>query len=146
MDDATWLALATALTVLGGVWTVHAFRSRGVASGLRGAGLTLIPPAAYLTGTLRMFTEIGQSVTDWATHLAFSPKVWLGVICAGLAVLFLFVSGALRERGRGGKPGAPRETDPAQQRKQVGPAHRSEPVVDDDLADIEAILKKRGIT
>ena len=152
MSEATWAALAATLTLLAGLWTVHAFRRRGVASGLRGAGITLLPAAAYLTGTLEMFTEIGRSVADWATHLVFSPIVWVGVVLAGLAVVLLVVSGMLRDRGLGGprQPGAASARDP---RKAPKPA-LGEParptgapaVGDDDMADIEAILRKRGIS
>ena len=153
MDDASWLAWTATLTVLGAVWTVYAFRNRGVASGLRGAGIAMLPAAAYLTGTLQVFTEIGSSITDWATHLVFSPKVWVGVAIAGVAALCLFVSGVLRERGRGGAA----LSAPKKRRKQVdggqgsraveaGRHSKGEPAIDDDLADIEAILKKRGIS
>lgn len=137
MDDVTWAALAAVLTVLGAAWTWYAFRNRGVASGLRGAGLTLLPPAAWLTGTLEMFTEIGGSVADWATHLVLSPIVWAGIVMAGLSVVLLGSSAMLRERGRGGKP------PPALSGGSTPP---KQPVVDDDLDDIEAILKRRGIT
>ena len=72
----TWAALTAVLTALGAAWTWYAFRHRGLASGLRGSGLTLLPPAAFLTGTLEMFTEIGGSVFDWATGVVLSPAVW----------------------------------------------------------------------
>ncbi len=66
---------------------------------------TLLPLAALMTGTLEMFTEIGGSVADWATSLVFSPVVWLGIVLAGVSVVLFGVSGALRERGRGGPAG-----------------------------------------
>jgi len=153
VDDASWLAWTATLTVLGAVWTVYAFRNRGVASGLRGAGLAMLPAAAYLTGTLEVFTEIGSSITDWAAHLVFSPKVWVGVAIAGVAALCLFVSGVLRERGRGrAAVSAPKkrrrpQVDGGEEPRAVesGRHSKGEPAIDDDLADIEAILKKRGI-
>lgn len=150
MDEVTWAALAATLTALGAAWTWYAFRHRGAASGLRGAGLTLLVPAAWLTGTLEMFTEIGGSVLDWATSLVLSPVVWMGIVLAGVAVLLLGTSAALRERGRGGPPPAPGEV-PApssdQRSPQLPPARgRGEPALDDDLSDVEAILKRRGIT
>ena len=145
MSEATWAALTATLTLLGAIWTVYAFRNRGVASGLRGAGFTLLPAAAYTTGTLEMFTEIGQSVLDWATSLVFSPIVWAGVVLTGLSVVLFMVSGAMRERGIGGPAGV--GAAPERERKGLGRARQSEPaVVDDDLADIEAILRKRGIS
>ncbi len=148
----TWAALAAVLTALGATWTWYAFRHRGVASGLRGAGLTLLPPAAFLTGTLEMFTEISGSVLDWATSLVFNPVVWAGIVLAGLSVVLLGTSAALRNRGVGG----PRNDKPGGQSRQVTgqpgrgelprASGRSEPALDDELADIEAILKRRGIT
>ena len=138
MDDVAWGALAVALSVLGGIWTWSAYRRRGLAAGMRGASFTLLPIAAYLTKTLEMFGEIGDAVVDWAVALVFSPRVWLGIIVAGLAVVLFVVSGWLGAR-RGDKPKKVKRGD---QPKEVGGAT----AVDDDMADIEAILKSRGIT
>ena len=147
MDEVTWAALTAVLTALGAAWTWHAFRRRGAASGLRGAGLTLLPPAAYLTGTLEMFTEIGTSVADWATSLVLSPLVWAGIVLTGLSVVLLGASAALRERGRGGAPGALGPGEARDASAGLPPSRgRAEPAIDDDLSDIEAILKRRGIT
>ena len=139
MDEVTWGALTLTLTALGAVWTWLAFRRRGLAAGLRGAAFTLLPPAAFLTGTLEMFTEIGGSVADWATHLVFSPMVWLGIVLAGVSVVLFVVSGALRSRQLSAGETGPRELKAPDQKK-------AGPVVDDDMAEIEAILRKRGIT
>lgn len=155
MDEVTWAALTTVLTALGAAWTWYAFRHRGAASGLRGAGLTLLPPAAFLTGTLEMFTEIGGSVLDWATSLALNPMVWAGIVLAGLSVLLLGSSTVLRNRGLGEKSGEPAAQQPhvtARKGRSSLPSAsgRAEPAVAPsdvpDLADIEAILKRRGIT
>jgi hypothetical protein len=142
VDDASWAALTLSLTVLGGIWTWFAFRRRGIASGIRGVGLTLLPLAAYLTNTLRMFTRIVDAVGDWAAALAFSPKVWVGVVVAGVAVLAFVVARAIEAR-------SPRRTTKstpqpaALQRRE----DRGAPAVqDDDMADIEALLRKRGIS
>jgi hypothetical protein len=146
VDEVTWGALTLTLTLIGGLWTVYAFRRRGVASGLRGAGLTLLPAAAWMTGTMEMFTEIGGAIGDWATHLVFSPVVWAGIVLAGISVLLLGASSALRERGRGGKPGAPREATSRKGKALPPSSGPPAPAIDDDMADIEAILRKRGIT
>ena len=74
--DPVWTALALLLTGAGGFWTVQAFRNRGVAAGLRGAGLTLLPLAALMTGTLELVVDIGADIGDWAVGLVFSPVVW----------------------------------------------------------------------
>ncbi len=154
MSDATWAALTVTLTLLGALWTFYAFRNRGVASGLRGAGFTLLPAAAYLTGTLEMLTEISQSVFDWATHLVFSPIVWAGVALGGMSLLLFMVSTGLRERGRGTKPAATQGTgksksksDGPTEKRRLNRSSQPEPaLMDDDMADIEAILRKRGIS
>ncbi|MEV7432004.1 hypothetical protein AB0N29_20495 [Nocardioides sp. NPDC092400] len=148
MDDATWAALALTLTVLGAVWTWHAFRRSGLASGLRGAGLTLLPVAAYLTDTLRMFTRIGTAVGDWATGLVLSPVVWSGIVLAGVAAVLLVVSGVVRDRERAkAVDGAPRsDPEPRRATGKGKPAIGTPDGGDDDLADIEALLRKRGIS
>lgn len=151
MDDASWAALTLSLTVLGGIWTWYAFRNRGVASGVRGVGLTLLPLAAYLTKTLQMFTRIVDAIGDWAGSLAFNPRVWVGVIVAGVAVAALGLARVL-ERRSGGRPARERarEVAPASSSAPSAPAPRQErgrpAVADDDMADIEALLKRRGIS
>lgn len=145
VDDVTWGALTLTLTLVGAIWTWFAFRNRGLASGVRGAAFTLLPAAAWLTGTMEMVTEIGGSVADWATHLVFSPIVWAGVVLTGLSVVLFGVSGAMGERGLGT---GSRQARPALGRGR-GDSRRDRkgaPAIDDDLADIEALLKKRGIT
>ena len=148
VDEVTWGALTLTLTAIGAVWTWFAFRRRGLASGLRGAAFTLLPPAAFLTGTLEMFTEIGGSVADWATHLVFSPVVWLGIVLAGVSVVLFGVSGAMRKRQLGSTEKADRgEVAAPGSKGELGASKRKgEPAIDDEMAEIEAILRKRGIT
>ncbi|MDO9398217.1 MAG: hypothetical protein Q7T71_16855, partial [Herbiconiux sp.] len=73
MDDPSYFALALALTLVAGTITWFAYQKRGVGAGLKGAGITLLPIAAYLTKTLEMFARIGDAIGDWAVRLAFSP-------------------------------------------------------------------------
>lgn len=162
MDQATWAALAAALTVAGAIWTWAAFRRRGVVNGLRALGITMLVPAAWLTGTLEMGTEIAGSISDWATGLVFDIRTWIGVGLAGLGVLLVFVSGILRDRaiargqqGQGtsgagtrsvGAGGAPGELPPAAPSRGAGGRKGStQAPVDDEMAEIEAMLRKRGI-
>jgi hypothetical protein len=89
----------------------------------------------------------------------FSPKTWLGVIIAGVAVLLLLVSGGLPKvpRRKGSK--AVKQDGPA---PEVARGKSSDPQAlttgtgrtrkqaaadpDDDMADVEAILRRRGIS
>jgi hypothetical protein len=150
VEGTTWAALTAALTVAGAIWTWIAFRRRGAAGGLRALGFTLLPAAAWLTGTLEMVVEIAGSVTDWATGLVFDIFTWAGVGLAGLAVVLLIVSGIIRDRQLAraqstGSPGAAEEpTSRGALPPSAGPRKGRSPI-DDEMADIEAMLKKRGI-
>jgi hypothetical protein len=144
MEDATWLALTLALTVMAGTWTWFVARPKGAPALIRGAAITLLPPAAYLTGTLEAGVEIGAVLGDWATALVFSPKVWLGLVLAGVSVLLFVVSGFLRKRAVGDAPAeAPADKLALPSGK---PGKPGTPAIDDDLAEIEALLRKRGIS
>lgn len=146
MDDVTWGALAFVLTVLGGGYTWWAFRNRGVAAGTRGAALTLLPPAAWATGTLEMFTKIGNAVANWATHFVFSPLAWAGIVLAGVSAMLFGVSGFIRARSLGAPDKAPKKTKSGPRAGELAaPKERPAPAIDNDLSEIEAILKKRGI-
>ncbi|WP_143016223.1 cellulose synthase [Nocardioides szechwanensis] len=146
MDDVTWAALALTLTLLGGIWTWIAYQRRGLPAALKGAGLTLLPLAAYLTKTLQMLTEIGDAVVDWATSLVFSPVVWLGVVLAGVGVVLFGVGRALEQR-RGPEPTSRTESPtPSEKSLPAARQKRAAPAIDDDLAEIEALLRKRGIS
>ena len=142
-------------------------------SGLRGAAGSLLPLAAYLTGAVEMFWKIGVAIGDFATGFVFSTKVWSGIAVAGLAVVLFVVSGPLRRRRvkRGeDKQGVPRPAaaaaapgrarqaagHPARRRHQAATAPRQTPAKarkgknatddDDDLGDVEDILRRHGIT
>jgi hypothetical protein len=145
-DDATWQALGLVLTLLGSGLSVLAWRRRGAASGLRGFAWSLLPLAAALTGTLQLLWRIADEVVTWAMRLVFSPVVWLGIVLAGVSLVLFVVSGMLRARrpakqtrpvrGQGDKPALGRS----------GATAARAPGPDDDLEDIEAILRKHGIS
>jgi hypothetical protein len=151
IDSTTWAALALVLTVVGAAYSWMAWRRRGVTAGLRGLAWTLIPVAAWLTGTLKLAANILGDVVDWAARLVFSPTVWLGVVVAGVAAVLWVVSGVLRTRGIGvparatERPRAePPEVPSARSAKPAKPARtRSDDI--DGMDEIEAILKKHGI-
>src|SRR3954468_23655682 len=137
------------------VGSVLLWRFRGPAAGIRGMAWSLLPAAAGLTGTLKLLWQIGDSVVSWAVRLVFSPVVWLGIILAGVSVVLFGVSAAMRSRGVGGAAGA-RGPKKVGAKRSAGddkplPAERGsrkpQPAVkDEDMDDIEAILKKHGIS
>jgi hypothetical protein len=143
VDDAAWAALTLSLTVLGGIWTWLAFRRHGAVAAMRALGFTLLPLAAYLTKTLQMFTHIVDAITSWATHLVFSPVVWFGMLLGGVGIVLIVVSGMMRSRRLG------KADDGTAKELPAGRGSRSAPVVtetDPEMAEIEAILRKRGIS
>jgi len=150
MDEAAWGALAIALTLVGGVYTWFAYQRRGLTAAVRGGAITLLPVAAWLTGVLELVADIGGAVGDWALDLAFSPSMWIGAGLAGLAAVLFVVSGFLGNRGVGQKPTVPK----AERKALPQPGTRATPPVvpdpasgvDAEMAEIEAILRKRGIT
>ena len=148
-DSITWQALTVILTVAGLAGTVLFWRFRGPVAGLRMLAVALLPAAAYLTGTLRLVWEIGDAVVSWALRLTFSPSVWLGLGIGLFAVLLFALAGMLRRRGVGATPRAPEQALPGTTSRKPAKPPRTTAASssqDDDMADIEAILKKHGIT
>jgi hypothetical protein len=180
-----WLPICAALTALGLVLTYRYGRNRGNRAMLRGAAWSLIPIAAYLTGSVQMFWKIADAIGNFATGFAFSPVKWAGIAVAGLVAL-LFLSTGGRERRKAARlkaaeraeqkkaaraerdkaatpaPGTaieatpPVDTTTLPVRRKPEPAGAAQPApakrqgkvaaaVDDDLRDIEEILRKRGI-
>ena len=147
MDNVSWGALALALTVLGGTYTWWALRHRGVTAAVRGAGLTLLPLAAWMTGLLQVFGDIADSLAHWLTRLVFSPSVWLGMIIAFVAVVLIGGANAVSRRVPDGRPERrTRRKSPEAAPKAVARAKGNDPLIDDEMAEIQAILKKRGIS
>ena len=149
MDNAAWGALALALSVLGGTYTWFVLRSRGFVAGLRGAGFTIIPVALLLTDTLQLLGDIGSAVGHWLGNFAFSPGAWLGIILALVSVACFVTAGFLSERGVGAKDANGNGEKPDRKALGKGKGSKKEPVladVDPEMAEIEALLRKRGIT
>ena len=148
IDTSTWQALGLLLTVVGLVLSLLVWRRRGATAGLRGVAWSLLPAAAGLTGTLKLVWEIGDDIASWAARLVFSPVVWAGIALAGVSLMLFAVTAAMRARGVGratatGKAAGGEKQQLPQQRGTT----KAEPAVQDkDMDDIEAILRKHGIT
>ena len=197
-SSAFWLALCASLTALGLVLTVLVGRKRSTRAMLHGAAWSLIPIAAYMTGSTLMLWRIGEAIGSFASSFVFSTLRWAGVGVVGLIVVLFLVSGgrARRKAAREGRATrvarkrdsraagaaadggagsvtagsrgavtsgtagglglsgagrvsesaetpvpAARAPEPTRRAKAAG----AKPVADDDMADIEEILRKRGI-
>ena len=170
-NQIAWLPLCAGLTGLGLVLSYLVMRRRGAGAGLRLAALSLLPLAAYLTGSIEMFWKMGVAVGDFAKGFVFSPRVWSGIAVAGLAVVLLIVSGPLRRRRVSGDkdakaavtastaPGARTSAGQLAPRTAIPPAAtvpakapaktrkgKNAADDDDDLADVADILRRHGIT
>jgi hypothetical protein len=168
-DKIAWLPLCGGLTGLGLVLSYIAMRRRGLGAGLRGAAWSLLPLAAYLTGAIEMFWKMGAAIGDFAKGFVFSAQVWSGIIVAGVAAVLFVVSGSVRRRrvkqgqdqqgvtaktaagsGREIAPKTPKTAQVATTAPAGAPAKarkgKSAAADDDDLGDIEDILRRHGIT
>ena len=141
VNPATW-ALALSLAILAGVWTFFAVRQGRHAAAVRGAGLVLLPFGLLFTGTLTLVLRILDAVWLWATRLVFSPSVWLGAALVVVALALIFGGRSLERRG-GGADQAPRRQAPRE--VEAGPAAGGS-TGDPELDEIEAILRRRGIS
>jgi hypothetical protein len=149
------------LTAAGLVLSYFRFRRRGARSGTRFAAFSLLPLAAYLSGTVTLITRISSAVVRFAGSFVFSPERWSGIVLAGVAAAMLLVSGGIPLTGRKGRKarrvqaGEPGVAGPAAagSRAQIGAGSgkvakrpkRGAPAADDDLGDVEEILRRRGI-
>jgi hypothetical protein len=143
IDDITWYALGMMLTGGGLVWSYLRYQKYGLAAGLRAAAWSLLPLALALTRTLKLAGQIIEDIGSWATHLVFSPVVWLGIVLGGVSVV-LFGASAVIGRRQSGK-GAGKSTSGTKASLPAESGRKSATPIDDDMADIEAILRKHGI-
>jgi hypothetical protein len=155
--DAVLLPLCAGIALLGVILTAVAWRRGNKGRVVQGVGVVLAPIALYFAGLLTLVWNAVVAVVGWAARIVFTPLVWLGISMMGLCIVLWVVGGIVAKRtaGKGkpaeseAKPAAGQSRTPAvgtgkpaaqpkQQKQQAAP-------VDDDMAEIEALLKKRGI-
>ena len=153
------LIICLALTAAGLVAAWGRWRRKSPRAGVRMLAWAVLPMAFYLTGLADLAERIGSAFTKFGASFVFSPQTWLGVIIAGVAVLLLVVSGGLpkvpRRKGSkavkqdGSAPEATRGKSAGPQALTTGTGRTRKQAAadsDDDMADIEAILRRRGIS
>jgi hypothetical protein len=167
---STWLSIATstaagpvciAVTVIGLYLSYRAWRRKGSRSAMRGVAWSLLPTAAWATHSVHLIGQIGSAIVQFAQSFVFSPKAWIGVVLIVISVLLFLVSGGIPmlQRGRRSKAvdrgqsadgsGAPASvTDKGRGKKAIAPRAKNPAAAgaDDDMSDVESILRRHGIS
>jgi hypothetical protein len=151
--DTVLLPLAAGLTLLGLLVAILAGRRGNKGRLVQGIGLALAPLALYLSGLLRLLWDGVVAVARWAGHVVLSPPVWVGLSMLALCVVLWVVGGFVARRtprrtkaDRSAKTPAGKNAAPAAVAgRKNAPASRQPAAQDDDMAEIEALLKSRGI-
>ena len=144
--DAVLLPLVVGLTLLGVIVTGIAWRRGNRGRVVQGIGLALAPVALYLSGLLRLLWNGVVAIGTWATNLVFSPLVWAGMALLGLCLVPVTVPGVptVVTPGKTAGTAAGTPARPATGRAGRAPA-KQQAEVDPEMAEIEALLKSRGI-
>jgi hypothetical protein len=147
--DTVLLPLCVGLTLLGVIATGIAWRRGNKGRVVQGVGLALAPVALYFSGLLRLLWNGIVAVGSWAAKIIFSPAVWFGLSLLALCLVLWVVGGFLARRLPAKKP-APVTTRTSTAGSLPAPARGSKASqqkapIDEDMAEIEALLKSRGI-
>jgi hypothetical protein len=155
--DTVLLPLCVGLTLLGVIATGIAWRRGNKGRVVQGVGLALAPIALYFSGLLRLLWDAIVAIGNWASKIILSPAVWIGLSLLALCLVLWVVGGIVARRSPTAKSKAVAKADgkqqalPAQSSKaasskaQSGKTAKNAPPVDDEMAEIEALLKSRGI-
>lgn len=159
--DAVLLPLCIGLSLLGVVVAVIAFTRGRRGRALQGLALALASVALYLTGLLRLVWDAVVAVVRWATGNVFDLAAWIGFGALALSIVLWVVGGVVARRGRRNAKAAATAGAAGQGRVTTGKANRpparrdrgsskaqaagAPAPQDDDMAEIEALLKSRGI-
>jgi hypothetical protein len=143
------------MTVLLLVLTVVTWRRRGAGTGLKLLGVSFLPMAAILLGLQHTLRLVVTAVWDFIRQFVGITTAWIGLGMAALGVLLYLLGGAINarqlSRARAGQLGAVADGN----RPAVGPAaptprgantQNKKADGDDDLSDVEEILRRRGIS
>jgi hypothetical protein len=142
--DTVLLPLCIGLALLGVIATGFAWRRGNKGRVIQGVALALAPVALYFSGLLRLLWNGIVAVGTWASTLIFSPAIWFGMALLGFCVVLWVVGSIVARRSRPrAKEVAGKSSGAALPAK--GKSARNQPPVDDDMAEIEALLKARGI-
>ncbi|MBD0676573.1 hypothetical protein [Streptomyces sp. CBMA156] len=133
---------------------LRAYRRRFL-SATRWFAVALLPAGIYLTGLFPLASTIAREFADWATKLVLDPRVWTGIALLGVSAALLVTTRWVSRRGTPveGAQERPAAAAAAPERPAVTPTPKApkkpaggkrEDALG-DFADVEEILRKRGI-
>ena len=140
--DVVLLPLCIGLALLGVIATGIAWRRGNKGRVVQGAAFALAPVALYFSGLLRLLWNGVAAVVSWASALILSPAVWFGMALLGLCVVLWVVGGIVARRS---KPAAKATSGRSSAALPAKGRAAKQPPVDEEMAEIEALLKSRGI-
>ena len=146
--DTVLLPLCVGLTLLGVIATGIAWRRGNKGRVIQGIGLALAPIALYFSGLLTLLWNAIVAFGTWASKIVLSPPVWFGLSLLGLCVVLWVVGGLIARRSASVKRKAVSAESTANAlpaKKSARKGQKSEPPIDEEMAEIEALLKSRGI-
>src|SRR5215210_8418849 len=138
--DTVLLPLCIGLALLGVIATGIAWRRGNKGRVVQGVALALAPVALYFSGLLRLLWNGIVAVGTWASTLILSPAVWFGMALLGLCVVLWVVGGMVARRSRAQTKATPAKGSAAALPAK-GASARKQPPVDEEMAEIEAMLK-----
>ncbi|NLT29044.1 MAG: hypothetical protein GXX86_01115 [Propionibacterium sp.] len=164
--DQFMLLLCIGIAFVGVLWALIAWRRRAGYGGIvHGVAIVLAAVGLYLSGLLPLLWSGAKAVVEWIRSVVPDTTIWTGVSFLGAALLAWVIGIFLKSRNIGRatpeqraaakaarrdgaddravtKDGAAR---PAVTPRQQAPAGSGGADDLDDMAEIEAILKGRGI-
>jgi hypothetical protein len=145
-----WAGVMTALLL---VLTVVTWRRRGAGTGLKLLGVSFLPMAAILLGLQHTLRLVVTAVWDFIRQFVGITTAWIGLGMAALGVLLYLLGGAINarqlSRARSGQPvedGSRRAVGTAGSPTRGATSTSRKPDGDEDLSDVEEILRRRGIS
>lgn len=141
--------LCAALSAGGlGIAMMTAYRRRFLAA-TRIAALSLVPVGLAMAGLVTLGRKVGTATAHWATDLVFKPTVWMGFGVLAVAALLYgvtrLISARLPDGGGAGRAPAAVQGGPAPAIAAPTRRTRGSDSGLSDFADVEEILKRRGI-
>lgn len=134
----------TALPVLIGV--LRFLRNRNWRALIQGIGIGLIPLGLYFLGLMQLAVNGVFSIVAWIERTPWTPVMTNASILTGVGIV-MFVVGGFLSSGRPVEAATPGQTPavPGARPTPVLPPKGKKPALDPEDAEIEALLRNRGI-